>query len=133
MFYNFYEIVFCRIFFNIIHTSDGKSFIITDENKVREITDIEEKNILTISSPLDFKVDSNLDILKKLLKKSQERLEKFKSLDAPQSILDTQNQINDYYKESIAEIEARISERRNKSKKTNHSTEDSNPTEVARE
>ena len=125
--------IFESEFFNIIHTSDGKSFIIMDENKVREITDIEEKNILTISSPLDFKVDSNLNILKNLLKERQELLEQIKSLNAPQSILDKQNQIIDYYKENIAEIKARISARRNKSKKTNHSTEDSNPTEVGRE
>lgn len=129
---SFYSELIESKFFSIIHTSDGKKFIMIDKKELREIAASEEEYMRSISTPVSPSIDSNLDFLKNRLVAKQKTLDNMISINASPVVQDNLNQIIKNYQESIAEIEARISERRNKSKKTAHSNEDFNPTGVDR-
>ena len=130
---SFYSELIESKFFSIIHTSDGKKFIMIDKKELREIAVSEEEYMRSISTPVSPSIDSNLEFLKNRLVAKQKTLDNMISINASPVVQDNLNQIIKNYQESIAKIEARISERRNKSKKTAHSTEDFNPTGVGRE
>lgn len=129
---SFYSELIESKFFSIIHTSDGKKFIMIDKKELREIAASEEEYMRSISTPVSPSIDSNLEFLKNRLVAKQKILDNMISINASPVVQDNLNQIIKNYQESIAKIEARISERRNKSKKTARSTEDSNPTGVDR-